>query len=69
MDDDKAMRQVASSLGDIDRNFMLEPLTQKELSIIVMHYEEEILRPDLDPRIKEVYSEAVRILKKHVIFH
>lgn len=60
---------IASSLGNPDRNFETHPLTQEEIQAVVFTYSKEASRPGLDPELREIYEECIKILEKHLVFH
>ena len=66
---DEQLKAIAHSLGDPERDFQLDPLTQEEIHAVIYTYEKEARRSDLDPLLRDVYLECVKILKNHQIFH
>jgi hypothetical protein len=66
---DEAMKAMAESLGDPERDFETDPLTNEEIHAIISVYSEEILKPDLEPAIREIYRQCLEILKNNVLFH
>ena len=67
--DEKTRRPLAGSLGDPERDFKEDPLTQSEIEAIVFTYSEELKREDIDPEVREIYTQCVNFLKDHLVFH
>lgn len=67
--DKDTQRVLADSLGNPDRDFAKEPLSQEELQAVIFTYSEAMEREDLDPDLRILYAHCLRELKKHLIFH
>lgn len=66
---EESRRAIASSLGCPERDFSSEPLSQKEITAVIITYVREIDRLDLDPELREVYVKCIEFLKKQLIYH
>ena len=66
---EEARKAIASSLGNPERDFIKEPLDQREIEAVIRTYSKEVERKDLDPALREIYVQCIEILKKHVIYH
>lgn len=64
-----AKKHIVEFLGDVNRDFKINPLTQEEIQAAIEGYSGEILKPYIDPDIKTLYKECVEVLKKHLITH
>jgi len=65
----KSKEAIAQSLGNPDRDFQKDPLTQNEIHAVVHTYSREMLRENLDPDLKKIYHDCVETLRKHLILH
>lgn len=66
---EQTRRAIAGSLGDPNRDFTQKPLTQHEIECVVTTYSIEAERPGLEPELREIYRECVRMLKEYIKFH
>ena len=60
---------IADSLGDPERNFKEDPLNAEEINAIIETYIKEARKPDLDPKIRDLYIASVNFLKKQLVLH
>lgn len=62
------MEAIAHSLGDDDRDFREQPLTQAEVLSVYHTFSKELTKK-LAPELKTIYQECIKILKEQIVFH